>query len=829
MNWESILPFVEKPSRYIGGELNAVRKDRQACRLSIALAFPDTYEVGMSHLGLQILYAVINSRKDLLAERFYAPWPDMEKRMRDHGIPLSSMESQTPLREFDVAGFSLQYELSYTNVLNMLDLAGIPLRSMNRSDSHPIVIAGGPCAFNPEPMSAFIDAFVIGEGEEAIIELAEAVLRGKEKNLGRTTLIENLASIEGIYVPSVHRETDSIKKRTINDLNLWHFPEAPVVPLMKTIHDRVTMEIARGCTRGCRFCQAGMVWRPVRERSMANVCGMADGMLCSTGYDELSLLSLSSGDYTRVDELLSNLMERYQERKIAIGLPSLRVETLKENMIEQIRRVRKTSFTLAPEAGTQRMRNIINKGNSEEDLLATTERVFDAGWRAVKLYFMLGLPDETEQDLDGIIDLGFKVLKTARRRRGQVTISLSTFVPKPHTPFQWHRQIGLEETGRKQNFFKKNARHKNLGIKWHDGRMSFLEGIFSRGDKASGDIVEAAFLAGCRFDGWSDRFRYDLWQSALSSKGLSFNDEFASAGFDERLPWDRIDCGVKKSLLIHEHGKSATGELTADCRSGGCYNCGVCDFKVIRPIQASEAKTDKISRSPAAASESNMAAMPAERRFLLCFTKKGLSRFLSHLELSAAIIRAVQRSGLSFAFTQGFHPHPRISFAFATSVGMASDGEYAEIHLRTNLPASEIPAETINAFLPSGIEITDIREITDGGRSLSDKVKGFSYLVSMPEDFFLANRPAFTERLGAFLSAGEFFIERTIKDKYVKKDIRPLVTTLEIDRDMAGIVMSVAFGNEGTVRPVDVMTQVMGIDSEVAKSFLIVKTGTLFR
>jgi radical SAM family uncharacterized protein/radical SAM-linked protein len=828
MNIESILPFVEKPSRYIGGEINAIRKDRQACRLSIALAFPDTYEVGMSHLGFQILYAIINNRPDLLAERFYAPWPDMEKRMRDHRIPLSSMESQTPLGEFDIAGFSLQYELSYTNVLNMLDLSGIPLRCANRGESHPVVIAGGPCAFNPEPMAPFIDAFVIGEGEEAITELADAIIRGKEKGYGRAGQIESLAAIEGIYVPSVHKETDIIKKRIIRDLNLWRYPEAPIVPLMKTVHDRVTLEIARGCTRGCRFCQAGMVWRPVRERSMENVNCMADNMLCSTGYDELSLLSLSSGDYTLVDELLSSLMERYHERKIAIGLPSLRVETLRENMIEQIRRVRKTSFTLAPEAGTQRLRNIINKGNSEEELLVTTARVFDAGWKAVKLYFMLGLPEESEQDIEGIVDLGFKVLRTARKNRGQVTISLSTFVPKPHTPFQWHAQISLEETRRKQDYFKKNVRHKNIGIKWHDGRMSFLEGIFSRGDRATGDIIEAAFLAGCRFDGWSDLFRYDLWQEALSRKGLSFNDELKAIGFNEHLPWDRIDCGVKKSLLIDEKEKSIAGELTADCRIKGCYNCGVCDFKTVSPVKAADAADKSPCNLPS--TDDKSANLPSvERRFLICFTKKGTSRFLSHLELSAAIIRSIQRSGLSFVFTQGFHPHPKISFAFATAVGMESHGEYAEIRLRTHLPASEISLESINPSLPPGVAITSIKEVSVNSKALSDTIRGFSYLASMPEDFFPANGAAFDEAINRFFTAEEFLIERTIKDKSVRKDIRPLVTIIEVDRNRTGIMMSVAFSQEGTVRPIDIMTKVLGIDDEIARACLIAKTETLFR
>ncbi|HAJ27089.1 MAG TPA: TIGR03960 family radical SAM protein, partial [Syntrophus sp. (in: bacteria)] len=584
---EDVLLTVSKPSRYIGGEINAVRKDRHACRLSVALAFPDTYEVGMSHLGIQILYEILNGQDEIVAERCFTPWPDMEGQMRRHGIPLHTLESGTPLHDFDMVGFSLQYELSFTNVLTMLDLGGIPLRCKDRRDGDPIVIAGGPCCFNPAPMSAFMDAFVIGEGEEVIMEIAAAMIREKGRGNGRDLVLAALADIEGVYVPSVHKPGRKIGKRIIADLNAWTGPVKPLTPLMKTIHDRVVLEVARGCTRGCRFCQAGMVWRPVRERHPALLQDMADAMLAATGQEELSLLSLSSGDYSCIETLLPALMNRYYAQRIALGLPSLRVETLSSSLIEAIKRVRKTSFTLAPEAGTQRLRNSINKGNTEEDLLKTSALVFEAGWRAVKLYFMIGLPGEEAEDLEGIASLAHKVLRTSKNR-GQVTVSLSTFVPKPHTPFQWQRQIGLEEIFEKQSFFKSRLRHRNIQIKWNDARMSLLEGLFSRGDESLGPLIETAYRLGCRFDGWSDQFRNDHWENAIAQLGIEPAAFLCERPAETPFPWDHIDCGLDRQFLLEEAQKAHNETLTADCRLDGCYQCGVCDHIDIRPVRAEE-------------------------------------------------------------------------------------------------------------------------------------------------------------------------------------------------------------------------------------------------
>ncbi|HEX7416119.1 MAG TPA: TIGR03960 family B12-binding radical SAM protein, partial [Smithellaceae bacterium] len=489
-NFDELLLSSEKPSRYIGAEVNSIRKEK--ADISFLLAFPDTYEVGMSHLGLQILYSILNEIPYVAAQRCFAVWPDRERQLRLRKLPLTSLESQTPLANFDIIGFSLQYELSYTNVLNMLDLGGIPLARIERKENHPLIIAGGPCCFNPAPLVDFIDAFVIGEGEEVVAEITALIRTCKKQGLPKHDLISRLAQIPGIYVPAIHGKNQIIKKRNPVELNLWPYPKNPVVPLMQTIHDRIILEIARGCTRGCRFCQAGMLWRPYRERNSSLLLEMAKKLLAATAHDEISLLSLSSGDYSRIEPLIKSLMNQHLSQRVALALPSLRVESLTKTLIEEIRRTRKTSFTLAPEAGTDKMRQIINKGNTAEDLLVTVDKVFAAGWKSIKLYFMLGLPHEEQADLEGIIDLGYQALRAAKNR-GQVTISLSTFVPKPHTPFQWERQISLEETYAKQEFIRQRIKNRKLIVKWHDARMGLLEGMFSRGDERLGELLEKAF------------------------------------------------------------------------------------------------------------------------------------------------------------------------------------------------------------------------------------------------------------------------------------------------------------------------------------------------
>ena len=825
--WKEILPLVEKPSRYMGGEINSVRKHRSECKLSFALAFPDTYEIGMSHLGLQILYAILNSVPEISAERFYSPWPDMEFQMRKNNIQLSSLESHIPLKDFDIVGFSLQYELSYTNVLNMLELGGVPTYARDRKKEAPLVIAGGPCTFNPVPVSAFFDAFVIGEGEEVILEISQAVMEGKKKGYERKRLLELLAVIEGIYVPTVHIQGERIKKRIVSDINRWLIPLKPVVPSMKTIHDRVTLEIARGCTRGCRFCQAGMVWRPIRERTPEVLEKMAQEMLSSTGHDELSLLSLSSGDYSMIEYLLTKLMNRYYEKRVALALPSMRVETLTPKLIEEIKRVRKTSFTLAPEAGTQRLRNVINKGNTEEDLLSTAGKIFEAGWRSIKLYFMIGLPSERKEDLEGAVDLAYRVLREGKNQR-QVTVSMSTFIPKPHTPFQWKRQITLDETLERQEFFKKNIRNRNLNIRWHDGRMSLLEGIFSRGDERLGALLDNAFRLGCRFDGWSDQLKFNLWEQAIRETGIRIEDYLRERNITEELPWDRIDCGINKDFLKKELQKSLVEELTADCRFGTCHNCGVCDHDRVKIITAKDS-ADTVGKKKVEAKKEDSPKEP--KKFRIKFAKEEISRFLSHLETSSALIRGIKRSGLSFVYSEGFHPHPKISFPFATSVGMESHGEYADIQIES--PGGDIEKfiQKTNSFLPSGLKIMNIREIQPNTDSLSKIIKGFKYEIVLPEKIPLEKEEvvgSLDKKIETFLGSDEFIILRVKKEKRTKRNIRFLVDKLLFNRKDNRIEVSLLFGKEGGVRPFEILTQILGLSNDMAKMARVIKTDTIF-
>lgn len=838
MDWDDLLIAVEKPSRYLGTEVNAVRKGREA-ELRFVLAFPDTYEVGMSHLGIQILYELLNRIPTVAAERCFAPWPDMERLLREKNLSLTSLETHRPLGAFDLVGFSLQYELSYTNVLNMLELGGITLLSSERGEGTPVIIAGGPCAYNPAPMEAFIDAFVIGEGEEVILEIAAAALTVKKRGGSRAAMLSSLADIAGIYVPALHEEGKRIRKRIVSDLNRWCLPTRPVVPLMKTIHDRITLEIARGCTRGCRFCQAGMVWRPVREREQAGIEGMAEGLLCATGYDEISLLSLSSGDYSRIEPLLATLMERYYEKRVALALPSLRAETLTRSLIENIRRVRKTSFTLAPEAGTQRLRNIINKGNSSGELLATTGQVFAAGWKSIKLYFMLGLPEETQADLEGIVELAYQTLKTGQQR-GQVTVSLSTFVPKPHTPFQWQRQISLAETKERQFFLKDRIRHRNISVKWHDAKTSLLEGILSRGDARTGELIAAAFRLGCRFDGWTDQLRFDLWEQAMAQTGVNAEPSLEARDHNDKLPWDRIDCGVDRDFLLDEAKKALIGAATPDCRNGLCQDCGVCDQENIRVITAAApgpipkpaypepfdpAQDMPVEGQPVSLPVKTIAAAETGKLFRIKFAKLQAARFLSHAELSEALIRAIKRQGLTFVYSQGYHPHPRISFAVATSVGMESRAEYADIQVvACGLELIQLQEE-INALLPAGLKILDIKEMTHPAGSLSTLVTGFMYTITLPA-YDSLDLTGLQEKMDAFLQSKTVIITRETGEKKVAKDIRPFVSRLVLDAEKRALILTALISPAGTVRPLEILMHVLEISPEAALQARIVKTET---
>ncbi len=600
---DEILVTVSKPARYLGNELNSVHKEWTEETVKVALAFPDVYEVGMSHLGLKILYHLLNQEAHVLAERVYAPWPDMQEALARRGVPLFSLESSRQLKDFDIIGFTLQYELSFTTILDMLDLAELAVFSADRHEDDPLVIAGGPCAFNPEPIAPFIDLFVIGEAEEVFPKLvAEYRKLRQSKHLSKFERLRALAELPGVYVPTLYEPvyaTDGslsrweihdqapfpIKKQVIKDLDTAYFPKQFIVPYLETVHDRAMLEVFRGCARGCRFCQAGMIYRPVRERSVDKLLDLAQAIVVATGYDELSLVSLSSGDYTGLTRLVEELLPKLKERGIALSLPSLRIDTFAVELAEQIQSIRKTGLTFAPEAGTARLRDVINKNVTEEDLLRTTEAAFRAGWHTVKLYFMIGLPTETDEDLEGIYLLAKKVAElgeSVRRQTGAgkrvtVTVSVSSFVPKAHTPFQWFAQDTREELRRKQRYleslFKKS---RGLTLKYHDVEVSFIEGVLARGDRRVAGAIFEAWHLGAKLEGWSEFFSVTRWEEAFQESGI---DPFFYANrarqSTELLPWEIIDSGVSKEYLAREAAKALEGQSTADCREL-CEDCGVC-------------------------------------------------------------------------------------------------------------------------------------------------------------------------------------------------------------------------------------------------------------
>ena len=797
----SILQSVEKPARYTGSEWNAVCKNPDEVRCTFALALPDVYEVGMSNLGLAILYEILNGRADVAAERVYAPWTDMEAIMRERQLPLYSLETKTEIRSFSFLGFSLQYEMIYSNVLNMLDLAGIPLYAKDRGEDMPFIVGGGPCVYNVEPVADFFDFFIVGEGEEAIVEVSDAFMAWMKAGRpgGRKGFLRRLLSADGIYVPSFYEpEYDEegnykalrplaeaakpvIYKRVIRDMDDAISVEHPIVPYMDIVHNRIMLELFRGCSRGCRFCQAGICYRPARERTEENLRKMARGLVDATGYDEMSLTSLSSADYSCLGRLVDDLMADFRDEKVSFSLPSLRIDSFSIDLAHKMQQVRKSGLTFAPEAGTQRLRDVINKGVTEENLMKACGAAFRQGWKQVKLYFMMGLPTETDEDVIGIAELAKKVVdlytKIKGKRGCKVTISVACFVPKPYTPFQWFGQLPIEEFQRRQQLLKEHITDRAITFNYHDARLSVIEGVFARGDRRLARVLEQAWRDGAKFDGWSDLFRSDIWHAAFEKCGIDIRAySERTRAFDEPLPWEVTSPGANKEFFLREWQKAMQGALTEDCRRGKCSACGICPNLGVHVI---DYKKQEEARGPLEEKyvpqpihpEKMDGAQPPVYWYRARVTKDAAVRFVSHLEYADVFVKAFDRAKLPMAYSSGFNPHMKLAFGSALAVGVSSEAEYMDFALTKPLAQPEV-FDRLSAQLPPGVRVLALRPISGKHVALMAQADAAHYRVRVPLKGGDKAAAKAQQAFDAFAATPEVFVTRVTPKKTRKKEIK---------------------------------------------------------
>lgn len=836
---QDILHLTEQPSRYLGSETNRIKKDPARVKLKFLLAFPDLYEIGTSHFGIQILYHLINREPDMLAERVFAPALDMERQLNANRLPLSSLESGTPMDRFDIIGFSLLYEMNYTNVLGMLSLAGIPFLSEERSEGDPVVIAGGPCNSNPEPMANFFDAMVLGDGEAVVPRLTRLWIEWKKQGTGRKReLFRAWSGLEGVYIPNFYEPKydsngfqtlkiqtraqdmapETIRRAVIPELKRDDFPERPIVPFGKPIHDRLRVEVARGCSRGCRFCQAGMIYRPVRERSVGQLISLTEKSLATTGYEDVSLLSLSTGDYSGIVPLMQSLMARCEAERIAVSFPSLRAGTMSPELMTLVKKVRKTGFTMAVEAGSQRLRDIINKNIQREDVFSMVEDAFRLGWQVIKLYFMIGLPGEDQGDLDELVTMVKEIhkIKGPGGRKGKINVSVNTFIPKSHTPFQWAGQMPMATSRETIEELKRALKLPSVQFKWQDPENSFLEGLWARGDRRFSKLLLKAYEKGCRFDGWSDQFQFEKWREAIQDTDID-TDFFVtrSRDLDEPLPWDHIDMRIEKGFLQREWKKAREAASTPDCRDNACTMCGACDHKNIKPVFSGKEGVETKGSEPSVVEK----GPEFYKTLTVHYCKKESARFFGHLELVNILHRAIRRACIPVVYSQGFHPMPKISFEDPLPLGYESTGEafYMRVPGHVN---PDMVVQGLNSQLPEGLQVTDCR--VEDPRKKDRGVRIETYEVTLQKTKFDSCL------LEQFKAEKEVVFRRlNRKGKVVETELKKVVRHLAlVAPDKLLLVLSMTDGR--TLRPGIVLEAVFHLSKATIRDARIIKTETVY-